>query len=283
MQNSAIAILMATYNGEKFLAEQIDSLLAQTCQDWHLYVHDDGSADDTLAIVRRYIRKYPEKISLFDYPAQGGACRNFMSLLEKVEAQYYMFCDQDDVWINTKIEMELSEMVKLEKQNKGLPIIVNSDLTVVDADLQTIHPSYWQFQNIYPEFVKRLEDFSATNVVTGCTMLFNQQAKTIIQKPYHRAVMHDAWITLCVVANNGILYNMETPTVLYRQHGNNAIGAKDVKRLTIRYRLQHLVELTTIFCNQYRQLNAISRVSLIAYIRSKIKYKRYIAINGGTI
>lgn len=276
MQNSAIAILMATYNGEKFLAEQIDSLLAQTCQDWHLYVHDDGSADDTLAIVRRYIRKNPEKISLFDYPAQGGACRNFMSLLEKVEAQYYMFCDQDDVWINTKIEMELSEMVKLEKQNKGLPIIVNSDLTVVDACLQTIHPSFWQYRNIFPEFVKCLEDFSATNVVTGCTMLFNQQAKAVVQKPFHRARMHDAWITLCVVANNGILFNMKTPTVLYRQHGYNAIGAMDAKRLTITYRLRHIVEIATIFFSQFRQLNAISYVSMFTYIKNKLQYRQYV-------
>lgn len=278
MQNSTIAILMATYNGEKYLAEQIDSLLAQTCQDWHLYVHDDGSKDDTLAIVRRYTEKYPEKITLFDYPAQGSACRNFMSLLEKVEASYYMFCDQDDVWINTKIEQECSAMKNLEMQNDNQPIIVNSDLVVVDVNLQTINPSYWQYQNIYPDFIKRFEDFSATNVVTGCTMLFNQLAKEAIQKPNVHTIMHDAWITLCVVANNGILYNMKTPTVLYRQHGHNAIGAKDAKRLTIRYRLQHFVELTIIFCNQYRQLNAISQVSLFAYIRSKIKYKRYILL-----
>ena len=267
---------MATYNGEKYLAEQIDSLLTQTNQDWHLYVHDYGSTDDTLTIVKSYIGKFPDKITLFEYPAQGSACRNFMSLLEKVEAQYYMFCDQDDVWIKTKIEMEISEMKKQENLHKGLPIIVNSDLTVVDADLKVIHPSFWQYRNIFPDFVKRLEDFSATNVVTGCTMLFNQQAKVVVQKPYHRARMHDAWIALCVVVNNGKLFNMKTPTVLYRQHGHNAIGAMDVKKLTLTYRLRHIVEMANIFCSQFRQLNAISHVSLFTYIKKKFQYRQYI-------
>ena len=103
MTNNSIAILMATYNGETYLKEQIDSLLAQTCQDWHLYVHDDGSKDGTVAIVKGYAEQYPEKVTLLDYPPQGGPCKNFLSMMEKVEAPYYMFCDQDDVWMPEKL------------------------------------------------------------------------------------------------------------------------------------------------------------------------------------
>ena len=105
-----IAILMATYNGEKYLGEQIDSFLSQTSHQWHLFVHDDGSTDGTIVILNDYVSKYPEQITLLDYPPQGGALQNFMSLLEKVEADYYMFSDQDDVWHPTKVELSYQAM-----------------------------------------------------------------------------------------------------------------------------------------------------------------------------
>ena len=85
-----IAILMATYNGKKYLGEQIDSILSQSSHLWHLYIHDDGSTDGTVELLNDYANKYPEQITVMDYPSQGGALQNFMSLLEKVEADYYM-------------------------------------------------------------------------------------------------------------------------------------------------------------------------------------------------
>ena len=88
MKDATIAILMATYNGERYLAEQIDSLMAQTYQDWHLYVHDDGSQDGTVDILNSFASAHPDKITLLDYPKAGGACKNFMSMLERVEAPY---------------------------------------------------------------------------------------------------------------------------------------------------------------------------------------------------
>ena len=110
LRNEQIAILMATYNGEKYLGEQIDSILAQSYQDWHLYIHDDGSRDNTAAILRQYATDYSEKITILDYPSQGGACRNFLSMLEKVDAPYYMFSDQDDIWLHEKIEIEFKKI-----------------------------------------------------------------------------------------------------------------------------------------------------------------------------
>lgn len=276
MINSSIAILMATYNGGKYLAEQLDSLLAQSYQDWHLYVHDDGSQDSTVDIIKEYAKRFAEKITLLDYPAQGGACMNFLSLLERVEAPYYMFCDQDDVWIDRKIEMEVETMKCLETSNVGVPIVVNTDLRVVDESLRVIHPSFWKYRGIYPEFVKEFKDFAATNVTTGCTMLFNRQAKVVMRRPCKHTMMHDAWITMSVVASGGTLQNMKTPTVLYRQHGDNTIGAFDAGRLTIGYRLKHLRKFVGIFCRQFRQMNVIAHITLVAFISSKIDYKRYI-------
>ena len=89
---------MATYNGKKFLGEQIDSILSQSSRLWHLYIHDDGSTDGTVELLNDYANKYPEQITIMNYPSQGGALQNFTSLLEQVEADHYMFSDPDDVW-----------------------------------------------------------------------------------------------------------------------------------------------------------------------------------------
>ena len=98
---------MATYNGAKYLREQIDSILSQTNDQWHLYIHDDGSKDGTVEILNDYATRCPETVTVLDYPSQDGALQNFMSLLEKVEADYYMFSDQDDVWFPEKIEKQV--------------------------------------------------------------------------------------------------------------------------------------------------------------------------------
>ena len=129
---STIAILMATYNGEKYLGEQIDSLLAQTYKDWHLYIHDDGSTDNTNAILQEYAQKH-SNIHVLEYESQRGAMRNFLSLLQRVEADYYMFCDQDDVWLKEKVELSFEEMKRQEAACQGKPIIVYTDLYVTDA------------------------------------------------------------------------------------------------------------------------------------------------------
>ena len=180
-ENVRIAILMATYNGEKFLREQIDSLFTQTYQDWHLYVHDDGSTDSTISIVKEYIDNHPGRITLMDYPSQGGACKNFLSMLDRVDAPYYMFCDQDDVWLPEKIEREYSEIRELERREVSLkPIVVYSNLIVTDSDLNIISPSLWEIAGIYPEFVNSFGEMAANTLMSGCTMIFNHSVKQIM-------------------------------------------------------------------------------------------------------
>ena len=136
-----IAILMATYNGAKYLREQIDSILSQTSGLWHLYIHDDGSKDGTIEILNDYATRCAETVTVLDYPSQGGALQNFMSLLEKVEADYYMFSDQDDVWYPTKVEKSYLAMKEQEALHPDKPIIVHSDVRVVDSQLNVLHPS----------------------------------------------------------------------------------------------------------------------------------------------
>ena len=269
-----IAILMATYNGAKYLQEQIDSILSQSSRQWHLYIHDDGSSDGTVELLNDYAGKYPEQVTVMDYPSQGGALQNFMSLLEKVEANYYMFSDQDDVWHQDKIKKEIERMYNEENTcTNKVPIIVYSDLFVVDAKLNKISDSFLTYSGIHPEFLTTFNELGASNLITGCTMLFNHAVKEFVQHPFTAATMHDAWITLCTVKANGVLAYLSEPLIYYRQHGGNTLGAVDIKKLTLSYRFQHLKNVLKLNQKTYHMMQALGYGSWLKYIYYKIKYK----------
>jgi glycosyltransferase involved in cell wall biosynthesis len=272
---TSVAILMATYNGEKYLREQIDSILSQTYTDWHLYIHDDGSTDNTKQILSDYC-EYQNRITLLRYDKQGGACRNFISMLEIVNSEYYMFCDQDDVWLPHKIECCINVMQHKEKENPHVPIIVNTDLKVVDQNLNIIDDSFWHYEGVNTSFIKDYIDNAAVNSVTGCTMLFNHKAKNVMCKPYSRALMHDAWITLSVYAVGGTVLYLPEQTVLYRQHTGNVLGARDIKRNTIAFRIKNFYSIIMSNVGHYKQMNAIKKISIMDYINAKIRYRKTI-------
>lgn len=271
---SNIAILLATYNGALYIREQIDSLLSQTFTDWHLYIHDDGSTDDTIAIIRALINEHPQKITLLEYPSQGGACRNFLSLLEAVEAPYYMFCDQDDVWMPTKIETSYARLKTLEQQQPDIPLLVHSDLTLTDACLNVIDDSFVRNQRIKLAAIKTYEDYAATNTVTGCTTLFNQQAKACIRRPYDKAIMHDAWLCLSVVAQGGLVDFIDEPLVKYRQHDNNTLGSTDMSRQTLPHKIKNIRQMVIDIIRHYHEMNAVRPISIWSFIHAKNRYRR---------
>lgn len=270
-----IAILLATYNGALYLREQIESLLNQTFTDWHLFIHDDGSTDGTRDIIDTYVRAYPTKISMLDYPSQGGACRNFFSLLETVEAPYYMFCDQDDVWLADKVEKTFCRMKLLEQQHHETPLIVHSDLMLTDACLNVIDTSFVRNQRIKLEAIKEYEDYAATNTVTGCTTLFNQQAKACMRRPYDKAILHDAWLCLSVVAQGGVVYFIDEPLVKYRQHGNNTLGSTDMRRQTLLHKIMNIRQLIISNIRHYHEMNAVRPISVWSFIQAKNRYRSF--------
>ena len=268
MTNS-IAILMATYNGAKYLQEQIDSILSQSSKQWHLYIHDDGSTDGTVELLNDYAVKNPEWVTVMDYPSQGGALQNFMSLLEKVEADYYMFSDQDDVWHPTKVELSYQAMKAQEAQHPDKPIIVHSDVRVVDGDLKLLHPSYRQYGHIYPEAVK---DFKSCviNITLGCAMLFNRKSREVsLDRPWKYALMHDGWVTTRTFAEKGIVYAMPEALLEYRNHGDNTVGATDGARFTLGYRLRHFGQMLRLNMKQYRMLRSAGYGSIFTYYYHK--------------
>lgn len=271
-KNNSIAILMATYNGERYIKEQLDSLTRQTFTNWHLYIHDDGSTDHTPDLIRTFARQHPN-VTILDYESQKGAKDNFLSLLQRVEADYYMFADQDDVWHEQKVELSWEEMQKLESQHPGLPLIVHTDLYVTDASLHILKESFWAASNIHPSLLTRFHDLAATTPATGSAMLFNHKAKEATVIPAPLATMHDAWVTACVLSQGGIIHAIPQPMVYYRQHESNVLGASDASRITWGYRLRHFKEMLKKNSVHYKMLQALGYGSIARYIIHKIKYK----------
>ncbi|UCH73195.1 MAG: glycosyltransferase family 2 protein [Rhodospirillales bacterium] len=227
MARTKIEILLATYNGERHLAAQIDSLFAQTNRDWRLIARDDGSCDRTVAILRDYAVRHPHRIELVEDADGGlGARGNFGRLMERATADYVMFCDQDDVWLPDKIDRLLEAMHSLEADcGADTPLIVHSDLRVVGPDLDELHRSFWEYQGIDPAFGRSINRLLIQNVVTGCASLCNRKLVEIALPVPAEAMMHDWWLAL-VGASFGRIGFVNESTVLYRQHSGNTLGAK---------------------------------------------------------
>ena len=222
-----ITVLLATYNGKKHLGAQLDSLLAQSYKDFKIIIRDDGSTDGTTDIINRYASENPDKISVASGTPTGSACGNFSALFDLADDDYIMFCDQDDIWLPEKIEKTLAAMQKAEQNNPDTPILVHSDLRVVDENLDTVCESFFDFQQIFQNKVT-LPRLLVQNYVTGCTMMINRKLKTLCGSIPEECAMHDWWLAL-VCSLFGEIVCIDEPTMLYRQHGGNQVGAKAAK------------------------------------------------------
>lgn len=264
-----LAILLATYNGARYLRPLLDSLFAQTEKRWTLYVHDDGSADETLDILNAYAAAHPNMV-LLDYPPTGGAKNNFLSLLERTAADFYMFCDQDDVWAERKVERTLEKMLEAEEQfSAATPIVVHCDLFVTDEGLNVTSPSFWQCEHIDALREPTFSQLAACNLLTGCAMMLNAAAKAVVPTSAPLAKMHDAWIAACVVWKKGKIIPIAEPLIYYRQHGGNVLG---VNSETLGQKLQHVRRVFADNAAQYRMMNAAGHISAAAYVWAKLRY-----------
>ena len=218
-----IQILLATYNSHAFLAEQLDSLMAQSCQDFEILISDGGSCDDTLEIISGYQERFPGKIRfLGSEPA--SACENFGKLLAAAAADYVMFCDHDDVWKSNKIAISLDACCKAEAESgTAMPILVFTDSEIVDHALVTTGKSMVKTQRLNTENFAP-ERIFIQNVASGNTMLFNAALKNLILPISKAALMHDHWVAAMAAVFGKIVFVNE-PAIKYRQHGKNVLGA----------------------------------------------------------
>ncbi len=268
-----VAILMATYNGERFLPEQLDSILAQSFTDWRLYIQDDLSTDATPQILRHYAAT-DSRIQLIGNNEKLGAMRNFERLMRMVEADYYFFADQDDVWTKEKMALSLQRLREVEQRSgmKGKPVAVCTDLRVVDAELNEMAPSFWEMQRIEPCLIKTLAALGAHCFATGCTMAFNAAARTAALPLPPEAIMHDVWLSLAVLHNGGALEGIPQPTVLYRQHGNNTIGATNDTHHYIQRKLGRIRQVWRANVATYKMLRKVGYGSWAKYAYNKWRY-----------
>ncbi len=226
-----IDILLAAYNGEKYISEQIESIINQTYTDWILYIKDDCSTDRTVDIVREYEKKYSGKIKLvLSEQSSGSAKNNFFSMLKYSKHAYVMTCDQDDIWLPDKIELTYNKMKETEKENKEIPILVHTDLKVVDENLNIISESLFALQNMNSNRDK-INNILVQNIVTGCTVMVNRNLLSYIIEIPKNAIMHDWWMAL-VASSLGKIAFVNSSTMLYRQHGKNSVGAKDTESVS---------------------------------------------------
>lgn len=220
-----IAVLLSTYNGSAFLSQQLDSLFCQSYNGFDVFVRDDGSVDNSLSILNGY------PLHLLSSARNLGARSSFAALLvyavENSNADYFMFCDQDDVWYKDKIEKSLKKIQAMEDQYGCIPLLVHTDLEVVDCSLATVAASMWRYERILPE-KNSLSRLLIQNTITGCTVIINRKlAEKCLAIP-EQAIMHDWWLGL-VASCFGEIGFINEATIKYRQHGRNAIGAKQFK------------------------------------------------------
>lgn len=225
MQNSkSIAVLMSTYNGERYLSVQIDSILQQSCQDFTLYIRDDGSTDSTLDVIRYYCDHY-QNIVLIPSNKNLGVTKSFLKLLELVESNYYMFCDQDDVWKKEKIALSYERIKKEEQLETSQPLLLYTDLTAVNAELDVIKDSMWEFRGHEEKLPHTFDYLCHYHDIDGCTTMFNNAAKNTLQTECLSDIppfmYHDWLLALFVSKKGGIIIPLAEKTMLFRRHGSN--------------------------------------------------------------
>ena len=231
--NKSVSVAMCTYNGKAYIGEQLDSILAQTLQPAELVVCDDGSTDGTLEIIRKFAETAPFEVNIICNSKNIGVIANFSNAIEACKHKYIALSDQDDVWLPDKLEITLRKVLAVEEEyGESTPILVHTDLEVVDSNLQTIAKSMMKSQGDYSEtnMINAQRVLCAQNYVTGCTVMMNTSLKQITCPIPNGVAMHDWWFALIASAQGRIGY-VDKASILYRQHGNNQVGISNrIKR-----------------------------------------------------
>jgi glycosyltransferase involved in cell wall biosynthesis len=281
----SICILMTSFNGEKFIREQLESIFNQTFENWQLFISDDGSTDKTIEIILEYQKKWDKKVHLRNGPQKGFA-ENFLSLAcdKHLIADFYAFCDQDDVWLPQKLEIAIEQISNSCLNNEpylycGRTISVDEKLNIIGQSTSFKKP---------PSFDNSL----VQSIAGGNTMVFNRTSKLLIETVGAVPTpSHDWWLYQLISGVGGKVYFDPTPLVLYRQHENSIVGENisffnKIKRLFIlfdgRYKvwidanlqcLQMAQNLLTYSANE--SLNVLLNIRQFSLVRKIINLKYF--------
>lgn len=222
-----VSVCLATYNGGKYIKEQIDSILIQLGKEDEIIVSDDGSSDMTLDLLKNY---QDSRIKIFSNKQKNGVIGNFENALRKASGDHIFLCDQDDIWQPNKVSRTLFYLESYD--------LVVSDCSIIDEKNNIICQSFFDKHNSGPGFWKNI----AKNAYLGCCMAFNKDVLDyILPFPKHIA-MHDIWIGLSVELNGKTCFSEEV-LMFYRRHGNNASSSSEKSNLSISYRLIYRLQM----------------------------------------
>lgn len=221
-----VCVLLSTYNGERYLDEQLNSLAVQKDVELKVLIRDDGSKDQTLHILDAWAQK--DKRFSYYYDVNKGPAKSFLDLIvNSPDADYYAFCDQDDVWDEDKLAVAVKY---LEKENKNSANMYYSNLKIVDQNLKFLYMSHQS-----PSPRRKKYSCLTEDVVTGCTMVFNAKAREYVMYGIpNYCTMHDTWLYMICKFFGTVIYDFDAH-ILYRQHGNNVVGAYQGKSKFMRY------------------------------------------------
>ena len=277
-----IQILMSTYNGAAYLPEQLDSILKQTYPYVKLLIRDDGSTDETVAILQDYADKYQNIV--FYQGENVGVIQSFLDLLRCSDdsVSYYGFADQDDKWLPEKIECAINVLKVRENPSRmDIPLLYCSDTFIADKELNILKK---ETKKARPSFGNAL----VQNICTGCTAVINRHLRDILKETYPKdIVMHDWWLYITATLYGEVCYDTNAH-ILYRQHGKNAFGARKSVVDIWKYRFEQLGQKRGYIypqiyeiCKWYPDMNDTNRKLVDIVLKSKdvFRYRLQLAFN----
>lgn len=236
-----ITIIMAVYNGQEYIREQLESLKDQTYTEWRLVIRDDRSSDKTAEIVKKFSDEVEQEVIFKVNEKPSGSAKNNFALLinDAKESDYVMFCDQDDIWKKDKIEITFNKMKQAEERyGRDFPLLVHGDVEVIDENGNINADSMFEMSHINAD--SKLPQILIQNHVTGCTMMCNKKLIAGISEyaSSEYIIMHD-YLAALYASVFGKIEVIRKPLLSYRQHSGNSVGAKNnnnpvylLKRLT---------------------------------------------------
>ena len=224
-----ITIIMAVYNGQEYIREQLESLKDQTYTEWRLVIRDDCSSDKTAEIVKKFSDEVEQEVIFKVNEKPSGSAKNNFALLinDAKESDYVMFCDQDDIWKKDKIEITFNKMKQAEERyGRDFPLLVHGDVEVIDENGNINADSMFEMSHINAD--SKLPQILIQNHVTGCTMMCNKKLIAGISEyaSSEYIIMHD-YLAALYASVFGKIEVIKKPLLSYRQHSGNSVGAKN--------------------------------------------------------
>lgn len=290
-----ISILLSTYNGERYLREQLDSIFNQTFQDFKLIVRDDGSSDNTMNILLDYQHKFPDKLILIcDDFGNVGVAQSFKILMENSSADYYFFSDQDDVWMLNKIEL-LCNKLQLKEFEQDIPLLVFSNMNTFYNKVNYVNCDFFKRYKIN---IKRINTGLFKGTISGCLMAFNHSCKMkSLELNLKSNMLHD-WNILQTAFLYGTIQIIPDQLISHRIHESNVVGenlTKEIKillkdffkymfksylyrRIVLSYYFEYVNSISSNVVNShriYREMYNEDEVNNLGYIKRKKWYYKH--------